>query len=389
MDKGVLVAHGGADHEAGLAAPAGGNDVRLRQWVASRIRDQEVLAAWRPSPEGLSRLERGLNVTFCIFLCVIVVPFCVLGFIFGNSMENFHDSSGPGNSSPGNSSPGIGNSCVGLLDCPGFLICEAGKCKVRDVPGKSQVSEPGIPIFIFTFFPLIFAVLVITCCCCATSNTVAAKKAEVYIVTRSGVVVLTDDYSPPCLCACTTGVDHQLVPWSQVLTVSVDNAGTGCSCVQVPSVSIMLPGVHATGSAEHRRYVQNRSVWLVDEPVQVAAYLQRCKAQFEFHPMALAMSNTMAPMMMQRGDAPMMPTMPVAQVADMRVFCTLAGDPSRTGVIAVAPNMSIAQIAALAGKELGVRSDGATLLLSKNGKSFPITSAATLAPNDEIVLKAH
>ena len=81
--------------------------------------------------------------------------------------------------------------------------------------------------------------------------------------------------------------------------------------------------------------------------------------------------------------------MPVAQVADMRVFCSLAGDPSRTGVIAVAPGMSPAQIAALTAEALGVRSNSATVLLSKNGKAFPITSAATLAPNDEIVLHAH
>ena len=86
----------------------------------------------------------------------------------------------------------------------------------------------------------------------------------------------------------------------------------------------------------------------------------------------------------------MMPAvMPVAQVADMRVFCTLAGDPSRTGVIAVAPEMSSAQIAALAAEALGVLSGGATVLLSKNGKAFPIASAATLAPDDEIVLHAH
>jgi hypothetical protein len=332
MNKGVLVAHSAADHEAGLAAPPGGNDARLRQWVASRMIDQEVVAVWRPSPEGVSKLSQAMNVGLCIVLCVFL-PLCV------------------------------------------FIATS-----IRDG------NLPFLPTFPFS----LMALLVITSIYCSSAYTVAAKKAEVYVVTRTGVAVLTEDYSPPCACSCTTGIDHVVVPWSQVLSISVDNAGRGCGCVKIPTVSIMLPGVHATGGGEHRHYAQNKTVWLVDEPAQVAAYLLRCKAQFEFQPMAAAMSNAVAPAIMLRtGGTPLMSAMPVAQVADMRVFCSLAGDPSRTGVIAVAPNMSPAQIAALAAEALGVRSNSATVLLSKNGKAFPITSAATLAPNDEIVLHAH
>ena len=357
----MLVAHSGADPEAGLAVPAGGNDARLRQWVASRINDREVLAVWRPSPEGLSKMKHAMRVTTCIVLCIFLLPICVIGVFFVKSQESY----------PSNFSSSFPS---------GF-----------EAPSASPTSLAPLVAIIFIPFAIL-ALMLCTCCCCSDANTVAAKRAEVYAVTHTGVAVLTEDYSPPCSCSCTTGSDHVVVPWSQVLSISVDNAGRGCSCVQIPSVSIMLPGVHSTGSGEHRRYHQNKTVWLVDEPAQVAAYLQRCKAQFEFRPMAAAMSDAMAPStMMRMGGAPhMMPAMPVAQVAGIRVFCTLAGDPSRTGVIAVAPEMSSAQIAALAAEALGVLSGGATVLLSKNGKAFPISSAATLAPDDElIVLQAH
>ncbi len=60
---------------------------------------------------------------------------------------------------------------------------------------------------------------------------------------------------------------------------------------------------------------------------------------------------------------------PVVQVADMRVFCTLAGDPSRTGVIAVSPDMSSAQIAALAAEVLDIRSGGCGSSVDVGGRS--------------------
>ncbi len=97
----------------------------------------------------------------------------------------------------------------------------------------------------------------------------AVEHARLYSVTRSGVSILTKDYRPPLwLRCCSTGIDMTHVPWAQVHGLSVDIAGSGCSCLRVSVVRILLP---------HGECL----VWKVDEPARVAAYLQRCKSEIE------------------------------------------------------------------------------------------------------------
>jgi hypothetical protein len=73
----------------------------------------------------------------------------------------------------------------------------------------------------------------------------------------------------------------------------------------------------------------------------------------------------------------------------VRLFCTLHGDESRTALVTVTKDMPGAQVAVLACDALGVvRSSGATVSLVKGGKMFPVTTAAMLNPDDEVVLSA-
>jgi hypothetical protein len=75
--------------------------------------------------------------------------------------------------------------------------------------------------------------------------------------------------------------------------------------------------------------------------------------------------------------------------SDVRLLCTLHGDESRTALVTVTKDMPGAQVAGLACDALGVvRSSGATVSLVKGGKMFPVTTAALLNPDDEVVLSA-
>ncbi len=335
------VAPEGIEREAaGLVGPAGASeDDQLRQWAASRIHDKNVLAVWRPEAKSISKLKHST----CI----------ATGLIAG---------------------------CVGLmLTVPCVVLVTVVEFDSDSEGVRSGGFNPWLSLFFV--FPIGAMVLIGMSVYCCAASALALKKAEVYVVTRTGVCTLSMDYVPPgCLC-CSTGVDHTLVPWSQVLSIRVNQAGRGCKMVQIPSITIILPG-----SNTHRRV--NSVTWLVEDPAKVAAYLQQSKQQFEFQPLAAAMGSTMDPATRMAAAMSLMYPQPVAHLAEMRIFCILAGDPSKTGIIAVTPDLSGAQIAALAGHALGVPSSDAKVLLSKNGKEFPFTSAATLAPNDEIVLHA-
>ena len=79
-------------------------------------------------------------------------------------------------------------------------MCSLGVFFFRVTSGDGASSNSNI----FVIIPLGFALMLLSIGCCFNANTLAAKRAEVYIVTRTGVAVLTEDYSPPYSCSYTT-----------------------------------------------------------------------------------------------------------------------------------------------------------------------------------------
>ncbi len=334
---------GGRDPEAGSEvdeAPGASQDEGLLGRVHARFGAGSVLAVWAPSRESLRKLRgAGPRLWVCLLACAVAVA----------------------------------------------IFLAINKFQVATTTPLSYWALIAIPLIALIWMQVHTL----------NANEATARAGDVYVATNAGLATLRTSATAPsclcwysfCCCCCRPSGSRadgavELVAWAQVRSLHVESTGC-CSGSAVPTLRIVATTGHFSGSGDDRSFYHDQVVWLVDNPDEVAAFLQRCKGRLEVLSVAAAL-HAVAPAIQVMNAAPL------AQ-ATLRVLCSLRGDASRTSVLQVTNDMSEAEVARLACDALGIvqahPSRGtATVLLCKNGKQFRLASAAVLAPDDEIVL---
>ena len=215
-------------------------------------------------------------------------------------------------------------------------------------------------------------ILLSPCLIPAALNTKAALMNSFYVVSDEGIYTVVDDYSPPCGCGCSTGVDYSHTSWENVLSISVNNAGKGCASCQIPMVALQLPGVVSSGSGDNRSVKNNSAHWAVADPQDIAEFLRSEQNAFKQR-RSQNSSNNVA-------------NVPVAaQIDTKRVFVAMDSNPHDSRILKLPSDTNLNELVEMIQELFEVKV--AIIVFMKHGdKKILLSDPSHLEANDEITV---